>query len=110
MDDLMVEIQQKTNDLNKAVKNLRKAGSEFAQAEHDYKILLRTEALRLRDSGMAVGMINIVVYGLEDVANARLTRDIKQATYEANQEAINSLKLQIRILDSQIQREWGQNG
>ena len=47
------------------------------------------------------------MYGIEEVADLRCMRDVAQTIYEANKEAINVLKLQIRILESQLQREWG---
>lgn len=106
MDDLIVTIEQKLKDLNYSIRQLRKTGAEFALAERDYKILLRTEALKLRDQGMPIGLINMTVYGIYEVADARQFRDIKEATYKANQEAINAIKLEIRVLDSQISREW----
>ncbi len=109
MDDLINTIQQKLKDLNYSIRQLRKTGSDYAEAERNYKVKLRTEALKMRDQGLAVGLINMTVYGMEDVADARQDRDIKEAIYKANQEAINAIKLEIRILDSQISREWGQN-
>ena len=108
--DLVNEISAKVNDLEKCIKMLRKTGSEFAEAEREYKIILRQECLKLRDEGMAIGMIDKVCYGIQKVADARFQRDIKQATYESNKEAILSLKLQIRILDNQLEREWGASG
>ena len=106
-DNLITEINRKQKDLDTAVKQLRTSGSDYAQAEHDYKVLLRTEALKLRDQGMAVGMIDKVIHGIPEVAKARLERDKSLTIYEANKECINSLKLQIRIIDAQISREWG---
>ena len=105
--DLMMEIQAKIQQLNTAIRMLRKTGTEYAEAERDYKILLSQESLTLRDSGMPVTLIDKVVYGKKTVAEARLRRDIAEVTYEANKESINVLKLQIRILDNQIAREWG---
>lgn len=105
--DLYLEIQQKTKELDVAIKYLRKSGSSFAEAERDYKVTLRTEALKLRDQGMAVGMIDKVVYGIPEVATARFKRDCAETVYEANKESINSLKLQLRLLDAQLSREWG---
>lgn len=104
--DLMLDLQAASARLDKAVRMLRKTGTEFAEAERDYKVLLRQEALKLRDSGTAVGLIDKTVYGVREVAEARFRRDVAEATYKANQESINVLKLQIRILDSQISREW----
>ena len=101
------ELQQKTRELETSIKLLRKNGTAYAQAEMDYKILLRIECLKLRDEGMAVGMIDKTCFGIPSVAEARFKRDVAEATYKANQEAINSIKLQLRLIESQIQREWG---
>ena len=90
-----------------SIKQLRKNGTEYAEAERDYKVLLRSESLKLRDEGMAIGMIQLTCYGIPSVAEARFRRDVAQVVYEANQEAIQAIKLQMRLLESQIQREWG---
>lgn len=107
--DLYQDLQAKTKDLDTSVKALRKTSEEFAQAEMDYKCELSKEALKLRDSGMAVTMIPLVIYGLKNIAALRFKRDCKEAIYKANQESINSLKLQIRLLEAQISREWSTN-
>lgn len=105
--DLYNELTRKINDLNISIKKLRETGTEFAEAERDYKITLRQEALKLRaEKGMPVTLIQQVVYGVPEVAEKRFNRDVKEAVYKANQEAINTLKLQIRIIESQLQREW----
>lgn len=104
--DLMLELQAKIKQLEKAVQDLRINGTELAKAERDYKILLRQECMKLRDEGMAIGMIDKVCYGIQSVAEARFKRDIAQTTYNANQDFINSIKLQLRLIESQIQREY----
>lgn len=105
--DLIMEMEKLRNDLNVSIKTLRKSGTDYAEKERDYKILLRQKVLELRDSGMAVGIIDKTCYGIPEVAEKRFERDVAKTVYEANEEAINSLKLQIRIVESQIQREWG---
>lgn len=106
--DLYLELAKKINELNKSLKKLRETGTDFAEAERDYKITLRQEALKLRnDDKLAVTLIQQIVYGVPEVANKRFQRDVKEAIYKANQEAINVLKLQIRILENQLQREYG---
>lgn len=107
MQDLVNEIQSKMDQLRQSVKTLRRSGSEYAKAERDYKILLRQECLKLRDEGMAIGMIEKTAYGIPSVAEKRFTRDVAKTVYQANQEAIQMIKLEIRILDNQIAREWG---
>ena len=107
--DLFNELQQKTRELEVSIKSLRKTGTEYAQAEKDYKVLLRQECLKLREEGMAIGMIDKTCYGIPSVAEARFKRDVKEAVYRANQEAINSIKLQMRIIENQLGREWTRN-
>lgn len=106
-DDLGVQLDQLCKQLDISVKQLRKSGTNYAQAEKDYKMLLRIECLKLRDAGMAIGMIDKVAYGIPSVANARFNRDVAEAVYKANLESINAIKLQMRILENQISREWG---
>ena len=55
---------------------------------------------------MAIGMIDKTCYGIPSVAEARYKRDIAQITYDANQDFINSIKLQLRLIESQITREY----
>lgn len=104
--DLYNELVRKTEELNVSIKKLRETGTAYAEAERDYKILLRQECLKLRDDGMAIGMIDKTCYGIPSVAEARFKRDVAETIWKANQEAINSIKLQIRIIESQLQREW----
>lgn len=105
--DLYTELQQKTKQLDLCIKELRHSGTAFAEAEREYKVLLRTECLKLRDGGMAIGMIDKTCYGIPSVAEARFKRDVAETTYKANLEAINSIKLQMRLIEAQIEREWG---
>ena len=105
--DLMNELQQKIKELEISIKQLRTSGTNYAQAERDYKILLRQEVLKLRDEGQAIGVITLTCYGIPSVAEARFKRDIAETIYKANLEAINSIKLQLRLLENQIQREYG---
>ena len=106
--DLYNELTTKIKELNISIKKLRETGTDFAEAERDYKITLRQEALKLRaEKGMPVTLIQQVVYGVPEVAEKRFNRDVKEAIYQANIEAINSIKLQIRVIESQLSREWG---
>lgn len=107
--DLYSELQSKIKQLEVSIRQLRKSGTDYAEAERDYKILLRTECLKLRDSGMAIGMIDKTCYGIPSVAEARFKRDCAETVYKANLEAINSIKLQLRLIDNQVSREWGQS-
>lgn len=104
--DLLNELNTKTEELSLSLKKLRETGTNYAKAERDYKILLRQEVLKLRDEGQAIGVITLICYGIPSVAEKRFQRDIAQTIYEANKEAINTLKLQIRLIEAQLNREW----
>ena len=106
-DNLFDELQQKTKQLEISIKQLRKSGTDYAEAERDYKVLLRSECLKLRDDGMAIGLIDKTCFGIPAVADARFKRDVAEVVYKANMEAINSIKLQLRLIEGQINREWG---
>ena len=105
--DLYNDLQAKLDQLSASLKKLRQTGSEYAKCEKEYKILLRQECLKLRDDGMAIGMIDKTCYGIPSVAEARFQRDVAQTIYQANLEAINTLKLQLRLIENQISREFG---
>lgn len=104
--DLWGEIQQKTKQLDYCIKELRKSGTAYAEAERAYKIKLREVCLKLKGEGMAIGMISLTCYGVPEIAELRFKRDVAETVYKANQEAIMSIKLQLRLLDAQLAREW----
>ena len=104
------EMINKLNDLTykmtQGIKLMGKYGRELANAERDYKMELQKEVLRLRSQGEAVTLIQLCVYGSGDVPKLRFKRDEAQALYDTAKENINVLKLQIRLLEAQIDREW----
>lgn len=105
--DLMSDLQISIKQMSLSLKSLRKTGSIYYQAEHDYKVKVHEVVLRMKDEGQPATLINLLVYGEKEVAKLRLARDLAKTLYEANQESINVLKLQSRLLDNQIKREWG---
>lgn len=110
MSDLVSELTLKTADLNTCIRQLRKTGTAFAEAERAYQVKKAEVALRLRDEGMPIGLIDMTIRGDKEVAGMRFQRDISEITYKANLEAVASYKLQMRLIENQIQREWNQEG
>ena len=104
--DLYNELQELTQKLEQTLSALKKYGTERAQAEHDYKIGLRQEILRLREGGQPATLVLNLSYGTPNIAKLRLNRDIAENLHMAALEAINVYKLKIRLLDAQIEREW----
>lgn len=101
------EIEQKNKQLDLAIKDLAKNGYDLAEKEKAYKIAVNKKALELRAIDTPVTLINQIIYGYEDIAELRFKRDVAEVKYNTNQEYINTIKLQIRIIESQLGREWG---
>lgn len=108
--DLLIELDKKRQVLNQKMNDSVKAGMRLAQAEHDYRVCLKQNVLKLEAEGYKVTTINLIIYGIEEVADKRLERDKAQVLYDANKDAINSCKLELKLLEAQIQREWGSYG
>lgn len=105
--ELWQMIEEKQESLDKAIKQLANNGYDLSTKERNYKIALNKKALELRNQEMPVTLINQVIYGYEDIAKLRFERDNAQVKYNANLEYINTIKLNIRILESQLSREYG---
>lgn len=104
--DIWTEISEKRNMLDKAINDLANNGYDLAEKQRIYKIAINKKALQLRSEDMPVTLINQVIYGYEDIAALRFERDTAQVKYNANNEYINTLKLQLRILENQLSREY----
>ena len=101
------EIQKKSEMLDKAIQELATNGYDLAEKEKKYKTAVSQKALELRANDTPVTLINQIIYGYKEIADLRFDRDVAEVKYNANLEYINVIKLQIRILENQIAREWG---
>ena len=108
--DLISEIGHKSRLLDAAVRELGKRGRSYAQAEQDYRIALAKRMMEERAKGTPVTIISDICRGDREIAKLRFDRDCADVVYKSALEAINTMKLQIRILDAQIERQWGNAG
>lgn len=106
-ENLMDELWRKFKMLDAAIKELRSRGSAYAQAEQDYRVELAKCILLEREKGTPVTIISDVCRGDRTIAGLKFNRDVADVVYKSALEAVNVYKLQIRILDEQIEREWG---
>lgn len=104
--DMVLELQNKLAMLNKAVDTLARNGQKLAVCEREYRIALAEFILIKRTEGLPVTIIGDVARGDRKIAQLKFERDTAQSVYDANQEAINVWKLQARMIESQIDREW----
>ena len=104
--ELWQEIEKKQGYLDKAIEQLATNGYDLAEKEREYKIELCKTALELRNDGMAVTLIDQIIYGYGKIPDLRFARDTAEVKYKANLEYINTIKLEIRILENQLSREY----
>lgn len=105
MQDLVNELNNYRQNLNKAIEELKKRGQAKAKAERDYRVELSKEILKLRAEGIPVTIINDLARGNEKIAALKMQRDIAESLYESNMQYIYSCKLNIDIVHNQIQAE-----
>lgn len=105
--DLLNLLNSKIQDLNVSVKKLRHTGEDYAKAYTEYRMALAKELLRLKDEGMPVTIAYDIARGNKEVAHLKFQEIAKESIYSANKEAINSTKLQIKIIQEQINKEYG---
>lgn len=107
--DLQNEIAYKSKLLYESVKELKKTGSEYAKAYTEYRVALAKELVKLKDEGYAITLAGDIARGKPEIAKLKFEEISKEAVYKANQETINVLKLQIKIIENQLGREWSSN-
>lgn len=105
--DLYNEIQEKCRLLDNSIKMLRKTGSDYAKAYTDYRVALAKELLVLKNEGYAITLAGDIARGKQEIAHLKFEEISKEAIYKANIESINVLKLQIKVLENQLEREYG---
>ena len=107
--DLVNEINTKCIYLDKQIELLKKTGSDYAKAYTDYRIALAQELVKLKSEGYAISLASDIARGRPEIAHLKYQEIAKEAIYKANLESINATKLQIKIMEAQIEREWSHN-
>ena len=90
-------LDEKREQLSKAIDLLRRYGSDFARSEYDYQLTKAKRAAMLLAEGVPATMIAQILKGQEDVATAMLKRDLAKNAYTSQLEFINATKLDMRI-------------
>lgn len=104
--DLYNELQEKCRLLDNSIKMLRKTGSDYAKAYTDYRVALAKELVKLKDEGYAITLAGDIARGKTEIAHLKFEEISKEAIYKANMESINVLKLEIKIIQEQLNKEW----
>ena len=99
------KMQELNTYLTTALAEYKKRGIDYAKAYKNYRVLLSQELLRLKAEGMPVTIAYDIARGTEQVANAKEQEIITECLYKSCQEAINTYKLQIKILQENINKD-----
>lgn len=100
------KMQELNNYLTTALAEYKKRGLDYAKAYKNYRMLLSQELLKLKAEGMPVTIAYDIARGTEQVANAKEQEIITECLYKSCQEAINTYKLQIKILQENINKDY----
>jgi hypothetical protein len=107
--DIMIEIERLRTELNTSIKEYIKKGIDYATAYRDYRIELAKELLYQKELKTPATTAYDIARGKENVANAKFKEISTEAYYKAELEKINSIKLQLRMLETQYKIEFGGN-
>ena len=105
--DLIQAINHKMRELDFSLTEFKNDGQAKAETEYQYRVALTAKMAELRDMGEKATTLRDFARGDKEVALLAKKRDIALTMYEASQSALQNCKLQLRILDAQIAREWG---
>lgn len=92
--------------LDTALSTCRPNGLASNDAEVQYRIKKSQEILRLKSEGYPATLIPDIVKGLPDVAILYQDKLDKEVIYKANVEAIQVKKLELRIIEADVEREY----
>ena len=104
--ELLVYLQKKRVELLNALKLSKDRGIALAEAERSYKVEKAKYMANARAEKIPVTLIRDLAQGDKRISELRKKRDIAKVLYLNATEAINVFKLECRLVEAQIKREW----
>jgi len=98
LNNITKELYQGSKRLEEGSKEIFILAEKMAMTEKEYRIALAKEKIKLRDEGMAIGLIEDVARG--NLADLRYERDIAKETYIAARDSMRAIQVQINALQS----------
>lgn len=92
------ELYQGSKRLEEGSKDIFLLAKAMAETERDYRVALAKEKLKLRDEGMAIGLIEDVARG--NLADLRFERDLAREKYIAGRDSMKAIAVQVNALQS----------
>ena len=104
------KLEELNNLLTSALSEYKKRGQDYAKAYKNYRVKVAQKLLQLKAEGMPVTISYDIARGDEEVANAKEQEIITECLYKSCQEAVKVYKLKIKILQAQINNDYGNGG
>lgn len=101
------EIEKIMEKGEKSLGEYKKCQKDYAIKEYKYRTALSKRLLERRAEGQAVTHLADIVKGETDIAKLRFDRDIAEGLMNSAEKGTDFYKLYARLMNEQIQREWG---
>ena len=113
MDDesipLWVRIEECIRLIDLALKESKKRGRLMVEKELEYYSAKAAASYKMLQEGYANTYIQTVIKGIEGVNEAMGEYHEAEVLYKNANEAIQALKLKLRVLENELQRDWEQS-
>lgn len=107
--ELFVERERIKTSLETSLKRSYDNGIEMAEKTRTYRILTAQKTLELKADGFQISIIEKVVKGAEDVAQAEFEMHVAEVKYRASLENIMAQKKLFESIEADIKREFYRN-
>lgn len=101
------EIEEIMDKAERSLSEYKKLQKDYAEKEYKYRTALSKRLLERRAEGQPVTHLADIVKGEPDIAKLRFDRDIAEGLKNSAEKGTDFYKLYARLMDGQIQREWG---
>lgn len=104
--DLINDLNLKTTALDNAINQLGDRARDYAKAYTEYRVAIAQELVKLKNEGYAITLAGDIARGKREIASLKFKEIETEALYKACLERINALKLEIKLISNQIDKEW----
>ena len=101
------EIEEIMRKGEKSLSEYKNYAKDYATKEYEYRTALSKRLLERRAEGQAVTHLADIVKGEPDIAKLRFDRDIAESLKDSAEKGTDFYKLYARLMEGQMQREWG---
>jgi len=103
LDELYTRRKELIKLLNDTIDYRKKLSRLLPKAEREYRMELTKQQVLAHNEGMAYTALYNHCRGIESVANLRFERDTHKYMMDTVQEKIYSVKLELRVIESDIE-------